>query len=275
MTNHARTGGILAIISGVFSVFYILGLAGMALLFSFGFSAMSKQPSAKGSAGFTPEMLAIMITVFCVIALLFALLGALAITGGIFAVKHKHWGWALAGAIGSEWLLYPCGVTAVILISLARHEFMLNNSNTDTAGSSADSTASTVAVSEPDKARTAGILTMIAGVMGVVQLGMVFIGMNMMNVLSTSSSMSGKTFTAEYLNLMNNFYLGWGIVSVIFGILAIVGAIMAFQKKHWRWALAGSIAGILTFWPCGIAGTIFMSMAKPELTKPAPTITGV
>jgi hypothetical protein len=247
----------------------------MALLFSFGFSAMSKQPTAKGSAEFPPEMLTIMIIVLCVIALFFVLLGALAITGGVFAVKHKHWGWALAGAIGSEWLLYPCGVTAVILISLARHEFTLNTSNTDMEESSADLTASPAAASEPDKARTAGILTMIAGVMGVIQLGMIFLSMTMMNMLRTSSSLSSKTFTAEYLTVMNNIYLGWGIVSIIFGILAIVGAIMAFRKKHWGWALAGSIAGILTFWPCGIAGIIFMSMAKPEFNKPAPTIPAV
>jgi len=40
-----------------------------------------------------------------------------------------------------------------------------------------------------------------------------------------------------------------GVLDIILGALGIVGGIFAIQRKHWGWALAGAIAGCLTFLP--------------------------
>ncbi|MBA7616387.1 hypothetical protein ES703_23683 [subsurface metagenome] len=46
----------------------------------------------------------------------------LAVIGGIYALKRKHWRWALAGSICS--LLFPfTGIPAVILLIKSKDEF--------------------------------------------------------------------------------------------------------------------------------------------------------
>lgn len=52
-----------------------------------------------------------------------ALIGVLAIVGGVFALKVKHWGWALAGAIAATIVFFPCGIAAVILVTKAHPDF--------------------------------------------------------------------------------------------------------------------------------------------------------
>jgi hypothetical protein len=58
------------------------------------------------------------------------------------------------------------------------------------------------------------------------------------------------------------------IVAIFFAItaaLSLIGGIFALQRKRWGWALAGSIAAILgSWWPLGIAATVFTAMAKDE-----------
>jgi len=55
--------------------------------------------------------------------LAFAVMGLLAVVGGIFALRRKHWGIALAGAI----VLVPAssllGIAAVVLTVMAKDEF--------------------------------------------------------------------------------------------------------------------------------------------------------
>jgi hypothetical protein len=55
-----------------------------------------------------------------------------------------------------------------------------------------------------------------------------------------------------------------GVIGIILSALAITGGIFALKKKSWGLALAGSIAGVLTFMPCGIVAVIFTVMSKPE-----------
>lgn len=122
MTNHARVGGILTIIAGAFSVFQIL----MVLLMIFMFQFMFRDPSFFDGAAPAEEfhiMMANIITVFYGAWGLFAALtGALAIVGGVYALKKKRWGLALAGAIAGTCTFFPCGIPAIIFVSLARPE---------------------------------------------------------------------------------------------------------------------------------------------------------
>lgn len=62
----------------------------------------------------------------------------------------------------------------------------------------------------------------------------------------------------------------WLVVTVlaVFGILAIVGGICALRRKGWGWALAGAIAGIIPFFPLGIASIVFLTMSRDEFRRP-------
>ena len=54
------------------------------------------------------------------------------------------------------------------------------------------------------------------------------------------------------------------ISSGIAGVLLLVSGIFALQRKHWGWALAGSIFAILVLTPIGVLSTIFIALAKDE-----------
>ena len=61
---------------------------------------------------------------YSAIGVLYIGLGVLSIVGGIFSIQRKHWGWALAGAIGGTLSFLPVGVAAVIFVALGRTEFI-------------------------------------------------------------------------------------------------------------------------------------------------------
>lgn len=50
-------------------------------------------------------------------------LGAVAIAGGIYALKRKLWNFALAGAILAAICSIPLGVLAIIFVSIGKKEF--------------------------------------------------------------------------------------------------------------------------------------------------------
>ena len=119
MPNYARTGGILTIIAGAWSVFYML----IALMYIVLFQYISQAPEITSKSKLPPEFMLI-ITIFAVtFAVIFALVGALAIAGGVFALKRKHWAWSLAGAIAGAFLLFPVGIAGTIMVSMGRQEF--------------------------------------------------------------------------------------------------------------------------------------------------------
>jgi hypothetical protein len=51
---------------------------------------------------------------------------------------------------------------------------------------------------------------------------------------------------------------------LVFGILSLVGGMFAVQRRHWAWALVGSIAAIFCFFPLGVAAVILVIMAEKE-----------
>ncbi len=52
-----------------------------------------------------------------------AILGILAIVGGIYALKRKIWGLALAGSIAAFFCSWILGLLAVIFIAVSKKEF--------------------------------------------------------------------------------------------------------------------------------------------------------
>jgi hypothetical protein len=55
-----------------------------------------------------------------------------------------------------------------------------------------------------------------------------------------------------------------GFIILLIGVLGIIGGIISLRRRHWGAALAGAIAGSVTFWPCGIVAVIFISLGKSE-----------
>ena len=57
---------------------------------------------------------------------------------------------------------------------------------------------------------------------------------------------------------------GVPVLSIIIGILALIGGILALQRKKWKWSLAGSIAGTLSVLPLGIPAIVLIAISKDE-----------
>jgi len=128
MSNYARTGGILTIISGAWSIFYVIMYAFYALMPQLMKSVVINTPSAKNQPDFPSEFFLIFTIMGALMGFFSALVGALAITGGVFALKRKHWAVAIAGAIAGALLLFPCGIAGTVLVSLGRPEFLAGSS---------------------------------------------------------------------------------------------------------------------------------------------------
>jgi hypothetical protein len=112
--QKGTVGGILAIVAST------LGMIGS--LFFFALPAFIESMD-EISSEYDPGALEIVAAVYVIIGVVGLIIGALGIVGGIFAVRRKVWGMALAGAIASSILFYPLGIVAVILVSMGYPEF--------------------------------------------------------------------------------------------------------------------------------------------------------
>jgi len=124
MGNNAKVGGILSIVSGGLGV--LIGCLYILMIFMFNFmftNILETIPQTPMDPEFPFPIFQFMAIIYGGIGLILALIGALAIVGGIFALMRKHWGWALAGAIASNIVFYPCGIPAVIFVCLGKDEF--------------------------------------------------------------------------------------------------------------------------------------------------------
>lgn len=74
-------------------------------------------------ARFIPEIPPYLFPIFAALSLPFACVGILAIVGGIYALKRKIWGLALAGSICAFFPSWLLGLTAIVLTALSKNEF--------------------------------------------------------------------------------------------------------------------------------------------------------
>jgi len=117
MKNNAKVGGILSIVAGAWGALgalclIIVGVVMVAMMNGGGYSDYYP--------GFSEFFVgAILIVVgFCC-----GLLGALAIVGGVFGLRKRHWGLSLAGSIASILTFWLCGIPAVIFTAMGKREF--------------------------------------------------------------------------------------------------------------------------------------------------------
>jgi hypothetical protein len=101
-TWKPTTAGILTIIGGIF------GIAGGAILTILGAEFMAGIPGWDLVAG---------------IGAGFFVIGIIALIAGIFTLRRRHWGFALAGAILALFPIIPLGVLAIIFVSMGKKEF--------------------------------------------------------------------------------------------------------------------------------------------------------
>jgi hypothetical protein len=122
-TWKSTTGGVLTVISGVFSLICCLGTIVAAVLVGSSEAIREKVLDSMRDASLSGDI-GLVQTILIIVAIFFAITTALALIGGIFALQRKRWGWALAGSIaailGSWW---PIGVTATVFTAIARDEF--------------------------------------------------------------------------------------------------------------------------------------------------------
>ncbi len=123
-----------------------------------------------------------------------------------------------------------------------------------------------------NKAGIAGILTIISGIIGVLWLGYAFFLNYFFEVMSKYASTSKLPgFASNMYGAMSVLYIGWGSLTAALGIFAIVAGIFALNRRNWALALAGAIAGTITFFPCGIPAIILISWAQNEFPVNKPS----
>ena len=125
MQNNAKIGGILSIISGAVGVIWLLGviisLVGVVLFF--GDASVYYGDYYHGPAASSDEVLFAIMVIYAIVGGFFTLVGVLGIVGGVFALRKKNWGLALAGAIGGTLVFFPCGIPAIVFIAMGKAEF--------------------------------------------------------------------------------------------------------------------------------------------------------
>jgi|SRR4030042_118998 hypothetical protein len=72
---------------------------------------------------FVPDVPPYLFPIFTALSLPFAIVGILAIVGGIYALRRKIWGLALAGSIAAFFPSWIIGLPAIILTALSKNEF--------------------------------------------------------------------------------------------------------------------------------------------------------
>ena len=104
------------------------------------------------------------------------------------------------------------------------------------------------------KPTTAGILSIIAGVVGVI-FGI---------LLAVLGAVGGGILGMFGLPGLGALAAGAMAVPLILGIVAIVGGVYAMRRRKWGLALAGTICSLFTVWFLGIPAIIFVIMGKNE-----------
>ncbi len=101
----------------------------------------------------------------------------------------------------------------------------------------------------------AGILGIVAGGLSLTVLLLVFIGLTIF-----------MPFTAGVFpfNISLLLLLIIAIPGIAIEALAVVGGVLAIQRRKWGWTLAGSIAATIISIPLGIAAIIFTVLSKNE-----------
>lgn len=99
------------------------------------------------------------------------------------------------------------------------------------------------------KPTTAGILSIVAGVLGLIAA--IVIGV-----------IGGTIAVVEQIPGINTLFAAIAIPLIILAIIAIVGGIYALKRRIWGLALAGTICSLFCVWLLGIPAIVFTALGK-------------
>ena len=121
------------------------------------------------------------------------------------------------------------------------------------------------------KSTVGGILSIVAGALGLVGGLILLLVTLFMSSAFNDPAIFGdfSTTDGQFLTIFSIIYGVAGVFCLIVGVLGIVGGIFSLQRKHWGWALAGAIAGCLSFLPLGVGAVVLVAMARSEFTRNA------
>lgn len=105
------------VVAGIINI--IIGSLCVLFALIIGFGTLMYMPAGRSMFGM-PTNLGIM---EFLIVLPLALLGILSIMGGIYNLRRRLWGWALAGSIAAAIISTIFGVASIILTAISRDEF--------------------------------------------------------------------------------------------------------------------------------------------------------
>ncbi len=117
----------------------------------------------------------------------------------------------------------------------------------------------------------AGILNIIAGVLALLgALGLIFVG----TVTLTVPEMTAEPGDDLPLALVSGMIWALVVLSIIAGLLAIIGGIVALRRTGWAWPLTGAITALFSAMPIGVFALIFVVLSEKELRRGPPTLPG-
>ena len=130
------------------------------------------------------------------------------------------------------------------------------------------------------KPTTAGVMTIITGVMGIIGSVVLFLlsgfigGLGGMDLGSMFENWSGgwwgpgvanmPDIMGDIVGIGTTLFLVLGIVVLVFGIIALVGGVSSIKRRRWGLCLTGSIMSLFIMPILGILAIIFVSMGKGE-----------
>jgi hypothetical protein len=122
-----------------------------------------------------------------------------------------------------------------------------------------------------NNARVGGILSIVAGGLGCLSALMLILFAVLIGVFFNSEPFVRDPELADFpFYVFTIMYVVPGVIGLLLSALAIAGGVYALKKKNWGFALAGAIAGVLAFFPCGVVAVIFTSLGKAEFNAPPP-----
>jgi hypothetical protein len=114
-----------------------------------------------------------------------------------------------------------------------------------------------------------GLMSIICGVVGVLTMFfLIFVIILTRFTLNQARAPGIPGLPMDISTLVTVMYGAFGLFYLVLGILGIVAGAAALKRQHWELALAGAVAGTLTFFPCGIVAVIFISLGRSEFTPP-------
>ena len=113
----------------------------------------------------------------------------------------------------------------------------------------------------------AGILNLIAGVFALLgALALIFVG----TVMTIVPEMIAEPDVELPLALAAGLIWAFVVLSLLSGLLSIVGGIVALRRTGWAWPLVGAIAALFSAMPIGVFALIFVVLSERELRGGGP-----